>query len=181
MLAVREDVGLSIVLVVAIPVAVIVLGLVIARMVPAFQLMQTRIDRINTVLREQITGIRVVRAFVREPQESDRFAAANADVTEVALRAGRLMSLMFPTVGLILNVSSIAVLWVGADRGRQRRARDRLARRLPVVPRADPDVGRDGDVHDVDDPAGGGGRRAGRRGARHRVVRAPARVDRSPR
>ncbi len=81
-LAVRVDVGLSIVLVVAIPVAVVVLGLVIARMVPAFQLMQTRIDRLNTVLREQITGMRVVRAFVREPQESDRFAAANADVTE---------------------------------------------------------------------------------------------------
>jgi ATP-binding cassette subfamily B protein len=115
-LALREDVGLSVVLLVAIPVAVIVLGFVIARMVPAFQLMQVRIDRINSVLREQITGIRVVRAFVREPEESARFATANADVTEVALRAGRLMSLMFPTVGLIINGASIAVLWIGADR-----------------------------------------------------------------
>ena len=76
----------------AIPVAVIVLGLVIVRMVPAFQVMQARIDRINTVLREQITGIRVVRAFVREQQESTRFAVANADLTDMSLRAGRLMS-----------------------------------------------------------------------------------------
>jgi ATP-binding cassette subfamily B protein len=115
-MALREDVGLSIVLVVAIPAAVVILGLVIARMVPAFQLMQVRIDRVNTVLREQISGIRVVRAFVREPEQTRRFAAANADLTEVALRAGRLMSTMFPTVGLIVNMSSLAVLWVGADR-----------------------------------------------------------------
>ena len=115
-LAVREDLGLSVVLVAAIPTAVIVLGFVIVRMVPAFQAMQARIDRLNTVLREQIAGIRVVRAFVREPQESERFAAANAGLTEVALRAGRLMSMLFPTVGLIVNISSIAVLWVGADR-----------------------------------------------------------------
>jgi ATP-binding cassette, subfamily B, multidrug efflux pump len=78
--------------------------------------MQARIDRINTVLREQITGIRVVRAFVREQEESTRFAVANADLTDVSLRAGRLMSSLFPTVGLIVNLSSIAVLWVGADR-----------------------------------------------------------------
>ena len=115
-LALREDMGLSVVLAVSIPVAVIVLGLVIVRMVPAFQLMQARIDRINTVLREQITGIRVVRAFVREQEESTRFAVANADLTDVSLRAGRLMSSLFPTVGLIVNLSSIAVLWVGADR-----------------------------------------------------------------
>jgi ATP-binding cassette, subfamily B, multidrug efflux pump len=115
-LALREDMGLSVVLAVSIPVAVIVLGLVIVRMVPAFQLMQARIDRINTVLREQITGIRVVRAFVREQEESTRFAVANADLTDVSLRAGRLMSSLFPTVGLIVNLSGIAVLWVGADR-----------------------------------------------------------------
>lgn len=115
-LAIREDVGLSVVPAVAIPVAVITLGLVILKMVPAFQVMQVRIDRINTVLREQLAGIRVVRAFVREPQETKRFADANAQLTAVALRSGRLMALMFPTVGLILNASSIAVLWVGADR-----------------------------------------------------------------
>ena len=73
-MAVRQDVGLSIVLLVAMPVAAIVLGLIVSRMVPAFRLMQDRIDQINRVLREQITGIRVVRAFVREPQEARRFA-----------------------------------------------------------------------------------------------------------
>ena len=113
-LAVREDVGLSVVLVVAIPAAVTILGIVIVQMVPAFQLMQARIDRVNSVLREQITGIRVVRAFVREPQEVARFEAANRDLTAVSLRAGRLMSTIFPTVGLIINMSSLAVLWVGA-------------------------------------------------------------------
>jgi ATP-binding cassette subfamily B protein len=115
-LAMREDLGLSVVLLVAIPTAVVVLGLVIVQMVPAFRLMQERVDRVNGVLREQITGIRVVRAFVREPQEQARFADANAALTATALRSGRLMSMMFPTVGLILNTSSLAVLWVGANR-----------------------------------------------------------------
>jgi ATP-binding cassette, subfamily B, multidrug efflux pump len=115
-LAIREDIGLSVVLAVAIPAAVLILGIVISQMVPAFRLMQERIDRVNAVLREQITGIRVVRAFVREPQETRRFAAANADLTTVSLKAGRLMSIMFPTVGLIMNMSSLAVLYVGADR-----------------------------------------------------------------
>jgi ATP-binding cassette, subfamily B, multidrug efflux pump len=115
-MAVREDAGLSIVLVVAIPAAVLILGQVVYRMVPAFQAMQTRIDRVNLVLREQITGMRVVRAFVREPQEVERFAGANEELTEVSLRAGRLMAAIFPTVTLILNASSIGVLWIGANR-----------------------------------------------------------------
>lgn len=115
-MAVREDVGLSMILVFAIPSAVIILGQVVYRMVPAFQAMQVRIDRVNLVLREQITGMRVVRAFVREPEEVERFAEANADLTEVSLRAGRLMAAIFPTVTLIINASSIAVLWLGADR-----------------------------------------------------------------
>ena len=114
-LAVRQSVELSIVLVVAMPVAAIVLGLLVSRMVPAFRLMQERIDQVNRVLREQITGIRVVRAFVREPEEAKRFADANADLTEVSLRAGRLMSSMFPTVNFLINASSVAVLWLGAD------------------------------------------------------------------
>ena len=114
-LAVRESLQLSIILLFAIPAAVLVLGSIVFRMVPSFQQMQVRIDKVNAVLREQITGIRVVRAFVREPKEAERFAAANADVTETALRAGRLMSAMFPTVLLLINVSSVAVLWIGAD------------------------------------------------------------------
>ena len=115
-LALRQDVGLSIILVIAMPVAAIVLGLIVSRMVPAFRLMQERIDQVNRVLREQITGIRVVRAFVREPQEAQRFGEANDDLTEVSLRAGRLMSSMFPTVNFLINVSSVGVLWLGASR-----------------------------------------------------------------
>ncbi len=115
-LAVREDTGLSVVLLVSMPAAVLVLGNVVRKMVPAFQLMQERVDRVNQVLREQITGIRVVRAFVREPEEQARFDDANADLTATALRTGRLMAAMFPSVMLIINVSSILVLWVGADR-----------------------------------------------------------------
>ncbi|MGO9872687.1 MAG: ABC transporter ATP-binding protein [Acidimicrobiia bacterium] len=115
-MALRQDVGLSVILVVAMPVAGVVLGLLVSRMVPAFRLMQERIDQVNRVLREQITGIRVVRAFVREPEEARRFAKANEDLTEVSLRAGRLMSSMFPTVNLLINASSVGVLWLGASR-----------------------------------------------------------------
>ncbi|HMC40425.1 MAG TPA: ABC transporter ATP-binding protein, partial [Acidimicrobiales bacterium] len=107
---------LSTILLFSIPIAAVVLGSVVARMIPAFRVMQERIDQINRVLREQITGIRVVRAFVREPQERRRFAAANDQLTETSLRAGRLMSAMFPTVNIIINASSVAVLWIGADR-----------------------------------------------------------------
>lgn len=115
-MAVREDVGLSVVLVVAMPAAVAILGSLVYRMVPAFQVMQLRIDKVNSVLREQITGIRVVRAFVREPEEAARFAGANTELTDTSLRAGRLMAAMFPTVTFIINASSIGVLWIGADR-----------------------------------------------------------------
>ncbi|MFC4109735.1 ABC transporter ATP-binding protein [Micromonospora zhanjiangensis] len=115
-MALREDVGLSWLMVVCVPVLVLALGLIIRRMVPLFRLMQTRIDTVNRVLREQITGIRVVRAFVREPYETERFAAANDDLTSVALRAGRLMALLFPIVILVLSASSVAVLWFGAAR-----------------------------------------------------------------
>ena len=115
-MAVRQDVGLSAVLLVAVPVAGVLLGSVVYRMIPAFQVMQERIDQINRILREQITGLRVVRAFVREPLEKERFSGANTDLTAVSLTAGRLMSSMFPIVNLLINVSSVAVLWIGADR-----------------------------------------------------------------
>ncbi len=114
--AMNQDVGLSAILAVSVPVAAAVLGAIVWRMVPAFRLMQDRIDQINRVLREQITGIRVVRAFVREPQERARFARANAELTDTSLRAGRLMASMFPTVNLVINGSSVAVLWLGASR-----------------------------------------------------------------
>jgi len=115
-MALREDPGLSWLMLVCVPVLVIAIGLIIRRMVPGFRLMQTRIDAVNRVLREQITGVRVVRAFVREPQETARFGAANADLTATALRVGRLMTLIFPTVMLVLNASGVAVLWFGAHR-----------------------------------------------------------------
>jgi ATP-binding cassette, subfamily B, multidrug efflux pump len=115
-MALREDVGLSWLLLVCVPALVICIGLIISRMVPQFRLMQERIDEVNRVLREQLTGIRVVRAFVREPAETRRFADANTALTDTAMRVGRLQALIFPTVMLILNASSIAVLWFGAER-----------------------------------------------------------------
>ena len=115
-MALRQDVGLSAILLFSMPAATIVLGLIVAGMVPAFRVMQDRIDEINRVLREQITGIRVVRAFVREKEETRRFSVANDELTEVALRSGRLMASMFPTVNILVNMSSVGVLWLGASR-----------------------------------------------------------------
>ncbi len=115
-MALREDVGLSWILTVSIPVLVALVALVVSRMIPQFRLMQERIDRLNQVLREQITGIRVVRAFVREPAETERFGEVNDLLTDTALKAGRLQAWMFPIVMLVLNGSSIAVLWFGAHR-----------------------------------------------------------------
>jgi ATP-binding cassette subfamily B protein len=85
-------------------------------MVPSFRAMQTKIDEVNRLLREQITGVRVVRAFVREPLETERFAGANGELTAVATRAGRYLALMFPTVMLVANVASVGVLWFGGHR-----------------------------------------------------------------
>ena len=115
-MALQEDAGLSVVLLVSIPAAVLILGNVVRKMVPAFQVMQERIDVVNRVLREQITGLRVVRAFVREPEEAARFTAANDELTAASLRTGRLMAAMFPVVTFIINASSIGVIWVGGDR-----------------------------------------------------------------
>jgi ATP-binding cassette subfamily B multidrug efflux pump len=115
-MALRQDVGLSWLMLVSIPVLVVSIGLIVVRMVPQFRAMQARIDIVNRVLREQLSGIRVVRAFVREGDERDRFAIANRALTDTALRVGRLMVLIFPIVMLILNGSSVAVLWFGAAR-----------------------------------------------------------------
>ncbi len=115
-MALREDVGLSWLLVVSVPALLISMGVVIFRMLPSYRVMQVRIDAVNKTLREQITGIRVVRAFVREPFEARRFEAANRELTNVALRVGRWMAVMFPLVFLILNVTSVAVLWFGGQR-----------------------------------------------------------------
>ncbi|WEG09917.1 ABC transporter ATP-binding protein [Microbacterium horticulturae] len=112
--AIRQDVGLSWLMAVSVPVLLIIVSLIVVRMVPAFRAMQKRIDRVNQIMREQLTGIRVVRAFVREPQEHARFTRASEDVMESAVRAGNLMAIMFPAVTVVLNVSSAAVIWFGA-------------------------------------------------------------------
>ncbi len=115
-MALQQDVGLSWLMAVSIPVLLIAVGLIMSRMVPLFRLMQKRIDKVNLVLREQLTGIRVIRAFVREGHETDRFASANAELTQTAISAGRLFALMFPTVMLVMNVSTVAVIWFGGIR-----------------------------------------------------------------
>jgi ATP-binding cassette, subfamily B, multidrug efflux pump len=115
-MALREDLGLSWLMLVSVPVLALATGLILRRMGPQFRDMQSRIDDVNRVLREQITGIRVVRAFVREPYETKRFGEANEDLTGTALAVGRLMALIFPIVMLVFNASSVAVLWFGALR-----------------------------------------------------------------
>jgi len=115
-LALRQDVPLSALLLVIVPVLVGTVALIIVRMRPLFRSMQVRIDRVNQVMREQITGIRVIRAFVRDVREQQRYEVANTELTDVSLRAGKLMALMFPSVMLIVNLSSVAVLWYGGHR-----------------------------------------------------------------
>jgi ATP-binding cassette, subfamily B, multidrug efflux pump len=115
-MALREDLDLSRLLLVCIPALAGSIGIIISRMIPKFRIMQPKIDTINRVLREQITGMRVVRAFVREPAEEGRFDEANADLTATALQVGKLQALMWPTVMLVFNLSSVAVLWFGAHR-----------------------------------------------------------------
>ncbi len=112
-LALNQNVKLSSLLLVSVPALGIAVILIISRMRPLFRLMQERIDQINRVMREQITGVRVIRAFVRDSSEAQRFSAANDGLYEVGLGTGRLMALMFPVVMLVLNFSSIAVLWFG--------------------------------------------------------------------
>ena len=96
--------------------AAVSVGLVIRAMIPNFRRMQTSVDTVNRILREQITGVRVVRAFVREGSERERFEVANTEYTASAVAVGRLMSLAFPIVMVILNLSTVAVLWFGAHR-----------------------------------------------------------------
>ncbi|WP_027859937.1 ABC transporter ATP-binding protein [Marmoricola sp. URHB0036] len=115
-MALREDFGLGWILAIVVPALFLSVGLVVSQMVPNFRKMQARIDEVNRVLREQITGIRVVRAFVRERHEAGRFGHANDELTDVAVRAGRWLATMFPLVMLVVNVSSVAVIWFGGHR-----------------------------------------------------------------
>lgn len=115
-MALREDLNLSWLVWVAVPLLTVVVGYLVVRLMPLFRSMQKKIDRINAVLREQIIGIRVVRAFVREPYETERFGAANKELTDVSLKIGALFVLMFPAIGMILHLSTAAVLWFGGQR-----------------------------------------------------------------
>ena len=112
-LAIHEGAQLSTLLLVAVPVMAVFIGIVMVKVIPQFRSMQRKIDRINEVLREQITGVRVIRAFVRNDAEAERFSVANADLTNTALRVNRVFALMLPTMMMILNLSSVAVLWFG--------------------------------------------------------------------
>ncbi|MGW0783432.1 ABC transporter ATP-binding protein [Streptomyces sp. NPDC002913] len=115
-MALGQDVPLSAVLLAVLPVLGVTVGLIVRRMRPLFRTMQVRLDTVNRVLREQITGNRVIRAFIRDDYEEQRFRGANTELTDIALSTGRLMALMFPTVMTVVSVSSVAVVWFGAHR-----------------------------------------------------------------
>ncbi|MEV8002672.1 ABC transporter ATP-binding protein [Streptomyces parvus] len=115
-MALGLDVPLSAVLLAVVPVLGVSVGLIVRKMGPLFRTMQERLDGVNRVLREQITGNRVIRAFVRDGYEEKRFRGANTELTDVSVATGRLMALMFPTVMTVVNLSSIAVVWFGAHR-----------------------------------------------------------------
>ncbi|MHA6523158.1 ABC transporter ATP-binding protein [Tessaracoccus sp. G1721] len=115
-MALREDAGLSWIILAAVVVLGAGITILIVNMGPLFEVMQKRIDTLNRVLREQITGIRVVRAFVREPHEARRFDKANAELVDTTTTVGRLMAFLFPFVGLIMNISTVGVMWFGAQR-----------------------------------------------------------------
>ncbi|ORT61894.1 ABC transporter ATP-binding protein [Streptomyces sp. CB03238] len=115
-MAVGQDVPLALLIVLFVPLLAGAVGLIMRRLPPMFRGMQERIDQVNRVMREQITGIRVVRAFVRDRHEQYRFAGANAELLTVALRSGRLMALMFPTVLLVWEAATVAVIWFGGLR-----------------------------------------------------------------
>lgn len=115
-MAVREDAGLSWLVWVSVAVLLGTISVIIARLMPLFRSMQDKLDSINGTLREQITGIRVVRAFVREAYESERFTEENKNITRLSLNIGRLFVVMFPLITVILNVATGAVLWFGGHR-----------------------------------------------------------------
>jgi ATP-binding cassette subfamily B multidrug efflux pump len=115
-MALNQDVPLSSLLLVVVPLLGVIVSLIISRMRPLFREMQTRVDGINRVLREQITGVRVIRAFVRDHGEQERFETANTELLGVSLSVGRLMALMFPSVMLVMNLSTVAVVWFGGHR-----------------------------------------------------------------
>lgn len=116
LLALNQDVPLSGILLLILPVLFVVIGLVLRRLIPLFRRAQKQIDRVNSVLREQIMGVAVIRAFVRERTEEARFDAANSELTGTQLRTAQYMALLFPAAMLVANLASVAVVWFGAYR-----------------------------------------------------------------
>jgi ATP-binding cassette subfamily B multidrug efflux pump len=115
-MALRQDVPLTGILLVIVPIMVVIIGLLVRRALPLFQAMQVKIDRINQVMRETLAGVRVIRAFVRTDYEERRFDAANTDLFATALSVNRLFAIMMPTLMVIMNLTTVAVLWFGAFR-----------------------------------------------------------------
>nr|WP_210729121.1 ABC transporter ATP-binding protein [Corynebacterium mucifaciens] len=115
-MALRQDAGMSWLVVTAVVVLAVVVGIIAAILMPLFKQMQKRLDAINGLLREQIAGIRVVRAFAREDYEAERFTDANQQITKLSLNIGRVFVTMFPVIMLILNLATAAVLWFGGHR-----------------------------------------------------------------
>jgi ATP-binding cassette subfamily B protein len=115
-MALRQDVALSGILLVVVPVLGVIVAIVITKMVPWFRKMQSRIDVVNRVMREQLSGVRVIRAFVREGRERERFGRANFDLFEAGLRTGMFMAVLFPLVMFVMNATTTSVLWFGARR-----------------------------------------------------------------
>ncbi|MCC3271554.1 ABC transporter ATP-binding protein/permease [Arthrobacter zhangbolii] len=116
LLALNQDIPLSGILLLILPVLFVVIGLVLRRLIPLFRRAQRQIDRVNSVLREQIMGIAVIRAFIRERSEEQRFDSANADLTGTQLRISQLLALLFPAAMLVANLATVAVIWFGAFR-----------------------------------------------------------------
>ncbi|MHB8893393.1 MAG: ABC transporter ATP-binding protein, partial [Candidatus Limnocylindrales bacterium] len=115
-MALRQDVPLTGILLVIIPIMAILIGVVMSRAIPLFQAMQKKIDRINLVMRETLTGVRVIRAFVRTDHEEERFDEASLDLMDTGLRVNRLFAITMPALMAIMNLSTVAVLWLGAYR-----------------------------------------------------------------
>jgi ATP-binding cassette, subfamily B, multidrug efflux pump len=115
-LALRQDATLAWLLVAIVPALALAIGMIIRRMGPLFRIVQKRIDRINLVMREQITGIRVIRAFVKDTRERERFGTANEELFSVSLAVGKLMAMMFPVVMVVVNIAGVGVLWFGGHR-----------------------------------------------------------------
>ena len=137
-MAYRQDGPLTLILVVIIPIMALLIYAVMSRAIPLFQAMQVKIDRINLVMRETLSGVRVIRAFVRTKHEEQRFDVASRDLMDTGLRVNRLFAITLPALMVIMNLSSVAVIWLGAYRVDCGRHADRQPDGVPAVHHADP-------------------------------------------